>query len=204
MAALFCPQESRAACVWQAPSAEIGAILKHGDTVMTESTRSEPWLRATLTEVPAVHRAVLHTLQLAAEDLELWCSGLNAQELNARPSGIACVAFHVRHISRSINRLLTYAEGRQLSDAEAAALKAEMETKAVPEVVFAELHESLDDATRRIRALVGCDLEAVRSVGRQSLPTTLGGLLVHIAEHTQRHVGQAITTAKLVRSGRPD
>jgi len=26
----------------------------------------------------------------------------------------------------------------------------------------------------------------------------VGGLLVHVAEHTQRHVGQAITTAKIV------
>jgi hypothetical protein len=26
----------------------------------------------------------------------------------------------------------------------------------------------------------------------------VGGLLVHIADHTQRHVGQAITTAKIV------
>ena len=170
---------------------------------MTESTRSEPWLRGTLTEVPAVHRAVLHALQLAAENLELWCSGLSAEELNARPSGIASVAFHVHHIARSLSRLLTYAEGRQISGEQLAALKAEMEANAVPEVLFAELHEALDDATSRARALVGCDLEAVRSVGRESLPTTLGGLLVHIAEHTQRHVGQAITTAKLIRSDRP-
>jgi hypothetical protein len=26
----------------------------------------------------------------------------------------------------------------------------------------------------------------------------VGGLLVHCAEHTQRHVGQAVTTAKVV------
>jgi len=170
--------------------------------LMKESPRREPWLRGTLTAVPAVHRAVLHALQLAAEDLELWCSGLNAEQLNTRPGGIASVAFHIRHISRSMGRLLTYAEERQLTDEQLAALKAEMEATAVSHVVFAELHRALDDATRRIRALVGHDLEAVRSVGRESLPTTLGGLLAHIAEHTQRHVGQAITTAKLVRSGR--
>jgi uncharacterized damage-inducible protein DinB len=33
-------------------------------------------------------------------------------------------------------------------------------------------------------------------VGRKRLPTTVGGLLTHIAEHTQRHVGQAISAAK--------
>jgi hypothetical protein len=30
------------------------------------------------------------------------------------------------------------------------------------------------------------------------LPTSVGGLLVHCADHTQRHVGQAVTTAKVV------
>jgi uncharacterized damage-inducible protein DinB len=30
------------------------------------------------------------------------------------------------------------------------------------------------------------------------VPTTLGGLLVHVADHTQRHVGQAVTTSKIV------
>jgi hypothetical protein len=34
------------------------------------------------------------------------------------------------------------------------------------------------------------------------LPTSVGGLLVHVADHTQRHVGQAITTAKIVRAAR--
>lgn len=32
----------------------------------------------------------------------------------------------------------------------------------------------------------------------KKLPTTVIGLLVHIAEHAQRHVGQAVITAKLV------
>jgi hypothetical protein len=39
-------------------------------------------------------------------------------------------------------------------------------------------------------------------VGKKRLPTTVGGLLVHIAEHAQRHVGEAITTAKVVVASR--
>jgi len=45
----------------------------------------------------------------------------------------------------------------------------------------------------------GTYLEA-REVGRKRLPTTVLGLLVHVAEHTQRHTGQIIATAKVVRS----
>ena len=72
----------------------------------------EPWLRGTLTEVDAVRRHVLHALELAGEDVERWCAGLSDAEMDARPFGVAAVAFHLRHIARSLDRLLTYAEGR--------------------------------------------------------------------------------------------
>lgn len=166
---------------------------------MTDAKQPEPWLRGTLNDLPAATRAVLHALQLADEDLTRWCSALNNEQLNARPSGLASVAFQIRHIARSIDRLLTYAEGRQLNDAQMAALRTEMNAGASPQDVFEEFHAAIRQAEYRIRALASADLESPRLVGRKELPTTVGGLLVHVADHTQRHVGQAITTAKLVR-----
>jgi len=53
-----------------------------------------------------------------------------------------------------------------------------------------------------VRALAGVDLEQARKVGKKELPTSVGGLLVHCADHTSRHVGQVVTTAKLVRDQR--
>jgi uncharacterized damage-inducible protein DinB len=53
-------------------------------------------------------------------------------------------------------------------------------------------------STERIRAFIPTRLEEVRNVGKRKLPTTVGGLLIHVADHTQRHVGQAVTTAKIV------
>jgi len=76
----------------------------------------EPWLRGTESEMPAVARAVLHALQLAEEDFARWCGGLSDEEMNARPAGLASVAFHIRHVARSVDRLLTYAEGRSLNE----------------------------------------------------------------------------------------
>jgi uncharacterized damage-inducible protein DinB len=38
-----------------------------------------------------------------------------------------------------------------------------------------------------------------RLVGRAQLPSNVLGLLFHAAEHTMRHTGQVITTAKIVR-----
>jgi uncharacterized damage-inducible protein DinB len=166
---------------------------------MTDSRRPEPWLRGTLTEVPAVPRAVLHALELAEQDLTKWCGALSQEQLNTRPSGLASVAFQVRHIARSIDRLLTYAEGLQLNEVQMAALRSEVDADAITEELFYELHTAIEKAGTRIRTLASADLEAARVVGRKELPTTLGGLLVHVADHTQRHVGQAITTAKLVR-----
>ncbi len=158
----------------------------------------EPWLRGTETDVPAVPRAVLHALQLAGEDLKKWCSGLSDLEVNSRPAGIAPVAFQLRHIARSIDRLLTYAEGRNLSDAQLGQLKTEMNPDArVPEL-FEELDAALQDGASRVRILATANLDEARAVGKGRLPTTVGGLLVHVADHTQRHVGQAITTAKIV------
>ena len=157
----------------------------------------EPWLRGTLGEVRAVQRGVLHALELASEDIEKWCGALGDAELNARPFGIAPVAFHLRHIARSIDRLLTYAEGAQLSPGQLAALKSELDNGAGKEPLFAEFHQALADAARRVRAIAAANIEQPREVGKKKLPTSVGGLLVHIADHTQRHVGQAIVTAKL-------
>jgi uncharacterized damage-inducible protein DinB len=170
---------------------------------MSERTLPEPWLRGTLAELPSVHRAVLHALELAGEDLQLWCAQLTDEQLNQRPAQIASVAFHLRHISRSLDRLLTYAEGAVLSEQQLAALTSEMNPGATRDDLFAELSAALATSATRIRSLSNADLEVSRSVGRNKLPTTVGGLLVHIADHTQRHVGQAITTAKIVLAKAP-
>ncbi len=158
----------------------------------------EPWLRGTLTDVPAVQRAVLHALELAAEDIEKWCAGLSEEQFNSRPAGIAPVAFHLRHIARSLDRLLSYAEGRQLADEQLTALKTELDPDAKRDAVFAELYSALARSATRVRAINVASLEEPRTVGKRQLPTTVGGLLVHLADHTMRHVGQAITTAKIV------
>jgi len=165
---------------------------------MQKSDLPEPWLRGTLNEVPAVQRAVLHALELAREDLERWCDGLSDEELHARPGGIAPVAFHLRHIARSIDRLLTYAEGNQLSAEQVSVMKTEMEPHGSRNELMAELMVAIAKSGKRIRAFTEQQMHEERHVGKKQLPTSVGGLLVHVADHTQRHVGQAITTAKIV------
>jgi uncharacterized damage-inducible protein DinB len=164
----------------------------------SQEQRPEPWLRGTLAEVPGVPRAVLHALQQASEDLQKWCRHLTDEQLNARPAGLAPVAFHLQHIAGSVDRLLSYAENRPLSEQQLSFLKNELESDITASEAFRLLEQAFALAVSRIRSLTAQNLEEPRIVGKKQLPTTLGGLLVHVADHTQRHVGQAIVTARIV------
>ena len=105
----------------------------------------------------------------------------------------------MRHIPGSVDRLLTYLEGGQLTEQQLQYLKHEAEPGATFAQLFTGLEHQLAAAEERLRKLDASDLNAPRYVGRKRLQVTALGLLVHIAEHTQRHLGQAITTAKMVR-----
>lgn len=168
----------------------------------SQAGQPEPWLRGTHTDVPAVIRAVLHALEQAREDAERWCGDLTGLEVNAGLAGLPSVAFQLRHIAGSVDRLLTYAEGHDLNEAQLADLRREAESASLPHLMLRDFSSSIERAGKRVRGFVGADLESQRFVGRKRLPSTIGGLLVHVAEHTQRHVGQMITTAKVVKARR--
>jgi len=169
-----------------------------------QKSQPEPWLRGTHLEIPAVPRAVLHALELAQEDLTFWCGELSEPELMATPSGLPSVAFHLRHIARSLDRLLTYAEGSQLSERQLQVLSTEPSSHSSRAEILNELSAAFTNSSARILKLSEQPdtLNQPRTVGRENLPTTVAGLLVHIADHTQRHLGQAITTAKILVAGR--
>jgi hypothetical protein len=101
-----------------------------------------------------------------------------------------------------MDRLLTYAEGRQLSAEQISVMKQEMDPGATRIELTAELVVAFAKSGKRIRGFTLQQLEEGRKVGKKQLPASVGGLLVHVADHTQRHVGQAITTAKIVVSQR--
>ena len=158
-------------------------------------------MRGTLTEVPAAPRALLHALELAREDLQKWCGSLTDEAFNARPASLPPVAFHLRHIARSLDRLLTYAEGRALTREQLSALREEMSQRqsrrGLRGAYFGtgkERRTRPRDGPRRSRAIA--------NRRQKAFPTSVGGLLVHVADHTQRHVGQAITTAKILMAER--
>ena len=159
----------------------------------------EPWLRGPVAGVDSRIAPVLHSFQQAREDLAKPTQTLSADQIWAAPHGFASVGFHIRHIAGSTERLATYLEGRELTPSQLAAVDLEPQPGTATRD---ELLQLLDAAFRYaeavVRALDPTKLADPRPVGRKRLPSTVIGLLTHIAEHTQRHVGQAITTAKWI------
>lgn len=166
-------------------------------TEQKDRPQPEPWLRGTYSHLMPVERAVVHSLEMAREDAAKWCAGLDDREFAAAAFHLPSPASQLRHIAGSLDRFLTYAEGRALSPEQLAALSAEREPRSREEVLR-EFTRGLDAAQRWIETNQGQSLDAPLKIGRRGLPTTLGGLLVHLAEHTQRHVGQLVTTVKLI------
>lgn len=169
---------------------------------MSESEKAsaaglEPWLRGTHRELDPVVRQFVHSMEQVEEDAERWCAGLSDDEINARPLNLPPVAFHLRHMAGSLDRLLTYSEGRQLGEAQLAAMRVE-DAHATTGEAMQELREALARSKGRALSFRPDQYNDPRGVGRKLLPTSVGSLLVHSAEHTQRHLGQAITTAKAV------
>src|SRR5260370_29339935 len=119
----------------------------------------EAWLGGTLTEVDRVGRGVVHALELGREDVARGCGELTEEELEARPFGLPSVGFQMRHMVRSLDRLLTYAEGRQLSEEQLASLKSEMESMGRREDLFGEFERGIESAVQRVRAIGPPDYE---------------------------------------------
>ncbi len=160
----------------------------------------EPWMRGPLAGIDPIIQPLFFCFQQAREDLDKWTAGLTTDQLWARPFGLGPVGFHIRHAGGAAERLMVYALGGQLSEEQLAAMKSEMEPGASREDLFAQLEARLHAAEHIARGLDVRAWNEPRHVGRKQLPTTLGGLIAHIAEHTQRHVGEAIVTAKVVRA----
>ena len=158
----------------------------------------EPWMRGPIEGVHPLLAPVFRSFQMAREDLEKSTAGLSASSIWATPYGLTSVGFHLRHIAGSTDRLVSYLQNRELTPAQLDALAAEGSPgESSREELLDGLNCAFHDAEAAIRAIDPAALTDARTVGRKRLPTTVIGLLVHIAEHTQRHVGQAIAAAKL-------
>jgi uncharacterized damage-inducible protein DinB len=165
----------------------------------------EIWLTGPVPDIPALLQPVAHSLLQSRDELHATLASLAPADVWVTPGGAASVGFHARHAVGSLDRLFTYARGEQLTAAQKAALAAESQPDLRPQVVaalLAEFDAAVESALAQLRATDASTLTQARGVGRSQLPSTVLGLLFHAAEHTQRHMGQLMTTAKIVRAAR--
>lgn len=161
---------------------------------------TEPWMSGSYAEVNPLLRPLLHAFDHALLDLEHWTADLTPEQLWATPFNLGSVGFHLRHITGSTDRLFSYAEGHALSEAQLQTLKSEMIPGPTREELLNSMRQTFQSIAQIVRNIDPASLSEPRFIGRKRLPTTLHSLLVHIAEHTMRHVGQAITTARVLKA----
>lgn len=168
---------------------------------MSNPSNQPPWLRGPVPDVIPLLQPVAHALIDADEDVRKALASLTAEQLRQKPGAGAPAAFHVKHAMGSLDRLFTYARGESLSDAQMATLASEkpMDVSACePASLAREFSAAIARAQDQLRRTKESELLTVRLVGRAKLPSNTIGLLVHAAEHTARHVGQLMTTVKVL------
>lgn len=163
---------------------------------------SEVWLRnSAVPGVPPLLQPIAHALLQAREEVAAILTNFSVDKLNARPAGLASVGFHLQHLTGVLDRLLTYARAEALSPVQLVALATETQPLPVTAETVAALQAAfnaqIDAALAQLRATDESTLTEARGVGRAQVPSTVIGLLTHAAEHTMRHVGQLLVTARL-------
>lgn len=162
----------------------------------------EVWLRGPLPDVPPLLQPVAHALLQAREEVAAALADFPESLLWQRPAGVASVGFHLQHLAGVLDRLTTYARAEALTAAQLTALAQEgqpTDEAAIATALIAAFNQQVDHVLTQLRATPEADLTQPRGVGRAQLPSTVLGLLFHAAEHTQRHVGQLLVTARVAR-----
>jgi uncharacterized damage-inducible protein DinB len=171
---------------------------------MTAAPLEEAWLRGPVDGIPPLLMPCAHALIQAQEDVQQVLGALSPDQIWLKPGGAASVGFHARHLAGALDRLLTYARGEMLNEAQRRAKADEDRITGLDGgTLAADLAGAVTRAMTQLRATPEAILLEPRDVGRNRAPSTVIGLLFHAAEHTTRHAGQAITTARILAGTGP-
>lgn len=167
---------------------------------MEKEQQLEYWLRGPVEDIIPVLQPVAHAILQARLEVRQALENFPGSLIWQKPSGVASVAFHLQHLSGVLDRLFTYARGEQLSEQQLNYLQKEGKEDNL--IQLSDLLDYFDKQIEQsIEQLRDTDADTVfeaRGVGRKNIPSTVLGLLFHAAEHTQRHTGQLLVTARIV------
>ena len=157
-------------------------------------------MRGPIEGVEPLVAPVFYSFTQVREELAHYTEGLTTEQVWRQVNSLPTLGFHLRHIAGSVDRLMSYLMEAEISPEQIVYLKSEGEPGASLDDLLAGVDAAFAKAESQLRTIKADDIHAPRYIGRKRLPTSVLGLLVHVSEHTQRHLGQSITTAKLMRS----
>jgi uncharacterized damage-inducible protein DinB len=160
----------------------------------------EFWLRGPVEGIPALLQPVAHALLQANAEIQGNIKDFPQEKLWQRPAGVASVGFHLQHIAGVLDRLFTYSKGENLTEQQLAYLTnegKENDTISTMQLTSA-LQQQVHTALEYLKTVDENTLTQTRYVGRKQIPSTVMGLLFHAAEHTMRHTGQLLVTARVI------
>ncbi|MEO2080221.1 MAG: DinB family protein [Leeuwenhoekiella sp.] len=162
----------------------------------------EVWLRGPIEEMPQLLQPAAHALLQTSEELPYWLDEFPDEKLWEKPAGRASVGFHLKHLTGVLDRMLSYAQGRALTQEQFDYLKSEgiQDETSTTEELIANFQQKVVQALAYFKTLDESTIKSARTVGRKELPSTVIGLLFHAAEHSQRHLGQLIATVSFVKA----
>jgi hypothetical protein len=165
---------------------------------MQEEPQPEPWLRGPIPGVPPLVMPVFFSYAQVREDLSKQMIGVCDEQV-WKPVAGHSLGFHLKHLAGSVDRITTYLVGRPLAEPQFSFLKQESQPSGTLAELLQLVERNLAKSEAELYQIDAASLYAARVVGRRALPTTVLGLVVHLAEHTQRHLGQAIVIAQVLR-----
>ena len=161
----------------------------------------EVWLRGPVDGYPELLQPVVHAVLQAQEEIHRLMEDFPDSLLWDRPADIANVAFHLQHIAGVLSRMVCYAKGEPLSESQFRYLKNEgvFNESITTNNLISLLDAAVSDFLKQLSLTDELTLADFRTVGRAKLPSTVGGLLFHAAEHMQRHFGQLLVTVRILK-----
>jgi len=161
----------------------------------------EVWLRGPVENIPTLLQPVAHAILQAREEVDALMRTFPKEKLWEKPAGVASVGFHLLHLRGVLDRLFTYAKGNALSEKQLGVLKQETQSHNVTvEQLVKEFDEQVDKTLKQLSETAENTLSDKRGVGRSQLSSNVLGILFHSAEHTMRHTGQLLVTARILMS----
>jgi hypothetical protein len=166
------------------------------------SNLTEAWMRGSIPGDDPVISHLRRASEQIREDVDAALRDLSAAEIWSNLHGATSAGFHAKHLAGSTRRLLTYLEGRQVTEQQLAEVPLEGRGQESAAELGATISSALDRYDEAIRNLSPGDFGAPRAIGRKRHPATAISIAIHIVEHGQRHVGGLLAAAKLARNAR--